>query len=104
LSIYGLVTHGCIRLSPENIETLFPQVGIGMRGKIAYEPVLITRFGDSVLLEVHPDAYGKGPDPMAFVKERARSEGYLDLIDFQLARVVIKRRDGVARDVTRKAR
>jgi L,D-transpeptidase ErfK/SrfK len=100
-SIYGLVTHACIRLHPEDIETLFPQVAIGMRGKFIYEPVLVTRVGNSVFVEVHEDAYGFGADPLSIVMERARTEGYVDMLNLPLLREVIRRKDGIARDVTR---
>ena len=101
-SIYGLVTHGCIRLHPEDIAQLFPQVEIGIRGRIVYEPVLIARVGDLVFLEVHPDAYGKGPAPFENVMERAGLGGYVDMLDLALVRETIRNRDGIARDVTRR--
>jgi L,D-transpeptidase ErfK/SrfK len=101
-SIYALVTHGCIRLHPDDIELLFPQVEIGMRGKIVYESVLITRVGDAVFLEVHPDMYAMTRDAQAIVKERAQSGGFIDMVDFALVRNVISKREGIARDVTRR--
>jgi len=101
-SIYGLVTHGCIRLHPDDIEQLFPQVEIGMRGKIVYESVLITRVGDAVFLEVHPDSYAMTRDAQTIVKERAQSGGFVDMVDLGLVREVIRKRDGIARDVTRR--
>lgn len=101
-TIYSLVTHGCIRLHPDDIAQLFAQVEIGVHGRIIYETVLIARDGDSVFLEVHPDAYGKNPDVLGIVMERARSEGYADLLDRSLVEQVIRERDGVAHDVTRR--
>jgi L,D-transpeptidase ErfK/SrfK len=101
-SIYSLVTHGCIRLHPDDIAQLFSQVEVGIRGRIVYEPVLIARVGDLVFLEVHPDAYGKVPEPFERVLERARSEGYADMLDLPLVKETIRKRDGIARDVTRR--
>jgi len=101
-SIYGLVTHGCIRLHPDDIEQLFPQVEIGMHGKVVYESVLITQVGDAVFLEVHPDAYAMTRDAQEIVKERAQSGGFIDMVNFSLVRDVISKRDGIARDVTRR--
>jgi L,D-transpeptidase ErfK/SrfK len=100
-SIFGLVTHGCIRLHPDDIATLFPQVKVGTEGKIVYEPVLVSRIGNAVYLEVHPDAYGLAPDPLATVVEHARSGGYFERLDLSLVRDAIRRRDGIARNVTR---
>jgi L,D-transpeptidase ErfK/SrfK len=101
-SIYSLVTHGCIRLHPDDIAQLFSQVEIGTRGRIVYEPVLIARVGDRLFLEVHPDAYGTGPEPLGKVLEQARSGGYADMLDLPLVKETIRKRDGIARDVTRR--
>jgi L,D-transpeptidase ErfK/SrfK len=101
-SIYKLTTHGCIRLSPENIRSLFQRVRIGMRGRIIYEPILITRSGESVFVEAHPDVYNKEAEPLRKVLDTARSQGFLDKLDLQLAQDVIRKREGIARDVTRR--
>ena len=47
------VTHGCIRMYPEDIGFLFGQVGIDTRVRIVNEPVKIGWNGDELLLEVH---------------------------------------------------
>jgi L,D-transpeptidase ErfK/SrfK len=101
-SIYGLVTHGCIRLHPDDIEELFTAVQVGAQGRILYEQVLLARDGDSIFLEVHPDSYRKGSDPLPFVIDRARTEDFLDMLDLSLVQEVIEKRDGIARDVTRR--
>ena len=101
-SIYSLVTHGCMRLHPEDIEKMYPQVEIGMSVRIVYEPVLMTREGDSVLLEVHPDIYGMAADARKGIMERARLEGYLELLDQALVEETFRKRDGVVRNVTRR--
>jgi L,D-transpeptidase ErfK/SrfK len=100
-SIYGLVTHACIRLHPEDVATLFSQMKIGTAGEFIYEPVLISRVGDSVFVEVHEDTYALGPEPFATVMERAREGGYAELLNLSLLREVIRKKDGIARDVTR---
>ena len=101
-SIYSLVTHGCVRLHPEDIENLFMQVEIGTSGRIIYEPVLIVRQDDSIFIEVHPDAYGTAQPPLSLVLERARSEGYIERLDLALVRDAIRKRDGVVRDVAKR--
>lgn len=54
---YGVgmrVTHGCVRLLPEDIEQLFAQVQVGTRVQIVNQPVK-TGWQDGVLyVEVHP--------------------------------------------------
>jgi L,D-transpeptidase ErfK/SrfK len=100
-SIYGLATHGCIRLSPENIRTLFSSVSVGTLGRIIYEPVLVARVENDIFVEAHPDAYRMGRDPLPKIVEAARNEGFLDSMDLALVNEVIRRRDGIARNVTR---
>jgi L,D-transpeptidase ErfK/SrfK len=101
--IYKLVTHGCIRLHPEDIRDLFSRVDVGMRGRVVYEPVLVTRVGDSIFVEVHPDPFNKVTDPLRTVLDVAESEDFLDLIDPSLVEEVIRKRDGIAQDVTRRS-
>lgn len=48
------VSHGCVRMLPEDIEQLFPQVAIGTRVQIINQPAKAGWFGDKLYLEVHP--------------------------------------------------
>jgi L,D-transpeptidase ErfK/SrfK len=100
-SIYGLVTHGCIRLHPDDIRTLFEWVTVGTRGRIIYEPVMLTRVGDQIYLEVHRDAYKKSGDPLQTVLEFVRTHALSELIDLSLVNEVIRKREGIARRVSR---
>lgn len=47
------VTHGCIRMYPEDIEFLFGQVAVDTAVRIVNEPVKLGWDGDRLLLEVH---------------------------------------------------
>jgi L,D-transpeptidase ErfK/SrfK len=47
------VTHGCIRLFPEDISFLFGKVGIDTPVRIINEPVKIGWDGDELVVEVH---------------------------------------------------
>jgi L,D-transpeptidase ErfK/SrfK len=47
------VTHGCIRMFPEDIEFLFDQVSVDTPVRIINEPVKIGWYGDELLMEVH---------------------------------------------------
>jgi L,D-transpeptidase ErfK/SrfK len=99
-SIYSLKTHGCIRLHPDDIEKLFGAVDEGTEGRIIYEPVLLTYTGDTVFLEVHPDIYSKAPDPEHYVRAAAERNDLEGMIDWKLAKEVIRKHDGIARDIT----
>ena len=47
------VTHGCIRMFPEDIEFLFGQVSVDTPVRIINEPVKVGWHGDELLMEVH---------------------------------------------------
>ncbi len=54
---YGLgmrVTHGCIRLYPEDIEQLFFQVPVGTEVQIVNQPVKLGWLAGTLFMEVHP--------------------------------------------------
>jgi L,D-transpeptidase ErfK/SrfK len=100
-SIYGFATHGCIRLHPDDIAALFPKVEVGTAGRLLYEPVLLARTAEGLFLEVHPDAYRRGPeDPASFICAIAEAAGLCDEIDWGLVDKVIKHRQGIARAVS----
>jgi L,D-transpeptidase ErfK/SrfK len=48
------VTHGCIRMFPEDIEFLFPKIDVKTPVRIVNMPVKIGWFGDELVLESHP--------------------------------------------------
>ncbi len=48
------VSHGCIRMNPEDIEWLFPQVPVGMPVYIVNQPVLVGNLGGELFVEAHP--------------------------------------------------
>lgn len=53
---YGVgmrVSHGCVRLYPENIELLYSLVDVGVPVTIINEPYLIGRIGDELYFESH---------------------------------------------------
>jgi len=54
---YGVgmrVTHGCVRLYPEDIESLFAQVEVGTRVQIVDQPVKFGWVDGTLFMEVHP--------------------------------------------------
>jgi len=54
------VTHGCIRLYPEDIPRLYGMVPNGAKVIIVRQPVKVGVYGKSVYIEVHNDDYQKG--------------------------------------------
>jgi L,D-transpeptidase ErfK/SrfK len=55
------VSHGCVRLYPEDIERLFPLVPVGAPGEFAYQPVKVGIRDGAVYVEAHRDIYGYAP-------------------------------------------
>jgi L,D-transpeptidase ErfK/SrfK len=48
------VSHGCIRMNPEDIDWLFPQVPVGLPVHIVNQPLLIGAAGGDLYVEAHP--------------------------------------------------
>jgi L,D-transpeptidase ErfK/SrfK len=48
------VSHGCIRMNPEDIAWLFPQVAVGTTVQIVNQPVLVGHAGGQLYVEAHP--------------------------------------------------
>jgi len=101
-SVGYYASHGCIRMLPDEIEKLFPEVTIGTPVKIIYQPIkmAVTAQG-RIFLEAHHNFYQKKMQPIALVKELAAKNQLEDRIDWDLAAQILKSRDGVARDITR---
>lgn len=65
LAVGMAVTHGCIRMYPEDIAALFPLVPNGTKVFLVNEPVKIAYVDGELLLEAHPpvDAQGQSYEP-----------------------------------------
>jgi L,D-transpeptidase ErfK/SrfK len=58
------VTHGCIRMYPEDIEWLYPKIPVDTPVEIVNQPVKLGWSGDELVLEVHaPLARRAKPEP-----------------------------------------
>lgn len=54
------VTHGCLRMYPEDIARIFPDVPIGTQVTLINEPVKLAKVGGEIWLEVHPPIDDEG--------------------------------------------
>ena len=99
-SIFRFASHGCVRMHPDDVALLYPRVTVGMPGVSIYEPVLLAVQGTSVLIEVHPDAYGKAPDPLERLRTLAAAYGVTYSIDWTRVAEEIRLARGVAIDVS----
>lgn len=48
------VSHGCIRMYPEDIKSLFPRIPVGTPVTVVSQEIKIARFAGQLLLEIHP--------------------------------------------------
>ncbi len=94
LGVGRRVSHGCIRMYPEDIRRLFRMVERGTRVVITYQPVKIGLRGDAPYIEVHRDYLDPGSelqDAVGLLKRR----GLLDRVDTGLLYRAIQERRGV---------
>ena len=99
-SIYHFQSHGCIRLHPDDIAALFEQVVRGDNGSIIYKPVLLGESDGKIYLEVNRDIYQAADVSLEAVKNLAKDLMLTDRVNWELAAEVVKRQEGLARDVT----
>jgi L,D-transpeptidase ErfK/SrfK len=99
-SIGWLMTHGCIRLYPEDIEVLFSHVKIGTPVQIVYEPIKIGRMGSRIFLEVHRDIYQRVGSYRLLCTRMLAHLRLLSEVDHRKVRSALRRMDGMPVDVT----
>jgi len=89
------VSHGCIRLYPEDIAELFSIAPLGTRVKIVYETVKAGISSGMLFLEVHDDYLGRVDDMEAHALEVLREKGYDASADMGLVRKAITEKLGI---------
>lgn len=103
-TVGNYVSHGCIRMLAEDIAELFEQVEIGTPVKIVYKPYKIAVTPERrIYLEVHPDIYRKGMDPIAGVENLIKGYHLDSLVDWEKVYRVIMEREGIAMDITKES-
>ena len=100
-SIYSFSSHGCIRLSPNQMEGFFPQIKVNTRGEIIYKPVkLAVTENGRVYLEVHHDIYNKRANLVAEARRMVEKQNLSEQVDWDKFKAVVKRKSGIAEDIT----
>lgn len=99
-SIFKYSTHGCIRMSVEDVEHLFDQINKGMPVSIMYEPLLVAQQGREVFVEVHRDPYGRGGVSRQALQQALAGLGVADLASRPEVDRVLKLREGRAVSLT----
>ncbi len=104
VTIYSYLTHGCVRLHPDDIAELFNAVDMDDRGETVYIPLMLARLDDGrIFLESERDIYGQGTAGIGGVRALAQANKIDTLIDWFHASAVVNDEDGIARDVTLKS-
>jgi L,D-transpeptidase ErfK/SrfK len=99
-----LVTHGCIRMYPEDIARFFDIVRVGVPGEFVYQPVKVGMLYGKVYVEVHEDIYQLVPDLWEEAQRVVRENGYEEMVDQTLLTKALMRKSGVPTDITREGR
>ena len=94
------VSHGCIRLYPEDIEHLFPRVPVGTVGEFVYQPVKIGARGHHIYAEVHRDIYNLRPALYREARGIIAKLGWEDRVDMKLLAKAVEEQSGVPLDIT----
>ena len=97
------VSHGCVRLYPEDIERLFPTVPIGTPGQFVYQPVKVGARGGRVYLEVHKDIYDQVPGMYREAVRQIGQRGWGEVVDRARVERAVLEQSGVPIDITRDA-
>lgn len=94
------VTHGCLRLYPEDIEGLFAKTPIGTQVRLVNEPLKLVSVGGQIWLEVHPPVDEQGQTTDASLEDFERRLDMLlgknDVaVDWDTALKALRERSGV---------
>ncbi len=94
------VTHGCIRMYPDDVEALYPLIPVGTKVRLINEPVKVAWVDGRFLLEAHPpvDAQGQSFEPNIdqFAEMLRAAVGETTVaIHWDYAREVLAKADGV---------
>ncbi|HRO58631.1 MAG TPA: L,D-transpeptidase [Burkholderiaceae bacterium] len=100
-NVYGFVSHGCVRLHPDDIAQLFGILKRGSIGTIAYQPLLLARDErGAIWFEANPDVYDRAPASLETVRAMAAEQGIdAESIDWPRVQAALDARDGQAREV-----
>jgi L,D-transpeptidase ErfK/SrfK len=94
------VSHGCVRMYPEDIEAFFPLVQIGTAGHFTYQPVKLGIRRGRVMVEVHEDIYGVAPWPWMLAKELVEEMEVERYVDTERLEAAVAAASGVPTDVS----
>ena len=89
------VSHGCIRLYPEDIDRLFHKTKVGTPGSIVYQPIKFGWRGDALYVEVHSDLYGKYPGLWSLARDMVQAKDLEDVVDWKKLETAVMAQTGI---------
>ncbi|MGB6606076.1 MAG: L,D-transpeptidase family protein [Steroidobacteraceae bacterium] len=94
------VTHGCIRMYPEDVAALFPLIPVGTKVWLINDPVKVAWVDGELLVEAHPpvDDEGQSVDPKLDVLSKLLDQALGDnmaAINWDLARTTLAAASGI---------
>ncbi len=95
------VSHGCVRLYPEDIEALYPVIPVGAPGEFVYQPVKIGARDGRIYAEVSPDIYTLTPGMFTEALRIIEQLGWEELVDSTKLQRAVEQQNGIPVDVTR---
>ncbi len=96
-----LVSHGCIRCYPEHIRILYPQVALGTKLEIIYEPLKFGQKDGRIFVQAFPDVYKRIPDYAKYALDKLAQQPFAKDVDQRKFMVAMSLQNGVPTDVTR---
>jgi L,D-transpeptidase ErfK/SrfK len=102
------VTHGCIRMYPNDVEALYPLIPVGTPVRLINEPIKVAWVDGELLLEAHPPVDTEGqsfePDIDQFAEMLRAAVGETTVaIHWDYAREVLQQANGVIATVALEA-
>src|SRR5579863_2276227 len=94
------VSHGCIRLYPENIQQLFGMTPVGTPGRFVYQPIKFGWRGAQLYVEVHDDLYGVYPGLWNHASHEVARLGLENSVDMQKLQAAVEAKSGLPTDVS----
>jgi L,D-transpeptidase ErfK/SrfK len=94
------VTHGCIRMYPEDVAALFALIPVGTKVRLVNEPVKVAWVGGRLFLEVHPPVNEEGQSVAPDVRQLSQKLRHVlgddaAAVHWDLARATLKAATGM---------
>jgi len=101
MGVGRLVSHGCIRHYPEDIEKLFDITPVGTTVLMIYEPVKIGYLKGRIFMEIHQDIYAKIPNLLQYAMKKLQDQNLDSRINWSKFLQAAEEQSGAPVDISR---